>query len=331
MNVTGMACLGSFGTGTRDLLSAFAVLPASEFAGDRAARADTTGLTGLLPARSLRQTDHFTRMALLAVLKAVEDAQDEGGSDFSDGETAIVVASGYGPASPTFDFLDSLLEYGETMASPLAFSHSVQNIPAATLAMRLGLTGPCATVCQWDNPVAPALVIARQWLREGRAKRVLFGAVDELTPFLEETSARLSARKAARASGAHTRVPLGEGAVFFCLEDRDKGKCYGEIGRVELGVGHADFPVLPQAVFFASGRVPLEWAALPGAIRALPAYGNIPIAQAFNLAVFFAQAGDFPGGETVCAHFGRDGLADIVRAAGKSCERAACFNPQRNF
>ncbi|MDR2799873.1 MAG: hypothetical protein LBB52_01225, partial [Desulfovibrio sp.] len=192
--------------------------------------------------------------------------------------------------------------------------------PAATLAICLGLTGPCATVCQWDNPVAPALATAEQWLREGRAKRVLFGAADECTTFLEETSARLSARKAARASGAHPRVPLGEGAVFFCLEDREKGRFYGEIGRVELGVDPADSA--PQTGFFVSGRVPPEWGALPGVIRALPAYGNIPIAQALDLAVFFAQADTFPGGKTACVHFGRDGLADIVRAAGKSGDRA---------
>ncbi|MDR3175983.1 MAG: beta-ketoacyl synthase chain length factor [Desulfovibrio sp.] len=356
MKVTGMACLGSFGTGTRDLLSACAALPAFGFAEGR--RADTAALSGLLPARSLRQTDHFTRMALLAVLKAVEDAQDESGGDFSGGETAIVLASGYGPASPTFDFLDSLLEYGESMASPLAFSRSVQNIPAATLAMRLGLTGPCATVCQWDNPVAPALAIAEQWLREGRARRVLFGAVDEYTPFLAETSARLSARKDACAAEDRPRVPLGEGAVFFCLENRDKSRFYGEIGGIEPGVeperidleniaspgkdlqrkslpgdarrraspalnAPADFPVPLWGEIFVSGRVPPEWAARPGVIRALPAYGNIPVAQAFDLAVFFAQAETFPGGETACVHFGRDGLADIVRAAGKSGERAA--------
>jgi hypothetical protein len=182
----------------------------------RAAAVDTSALKGKLPARALRQLDHFSRTALLCALNALEDA---GISESPLRDTGIILASGYGPATPTFEFQDSILAYGELLASPLAFSRSVQNIPAATLAVMLHMVGPCATVCRGDFPVADALCVARQWLEEGRVERVLFGAVDELTPLLAQLTrlrAGLRSSSAGR-EGLRAALPVSEGAVFFCL------------------------------------------------------------------------------------------------------------------
>ena len=53
----------------------------------RAVLADTEALSGHLPPRALRRTDHFTRMTLLAAYMALEDAGEkylhEQGADFS--------------------------------------------------------------------------------------------------------------------------------------------------------------------------------------------------------------------------------------------------------
>jgi hypothetical protein len=227
--VDGMACLGSFGSGTEALLRG---TPLSAVHADgRAAAVDTSALKDKLPARALRQIDHFSRMALLCALNALEDA---GISENPPRDAGIILASGYGPATPTFEFQDSILAYGELLASPLAFSRSVQNIPAATLAVTLHLVGPCATVCRGDFPVADALCVARQWLEEGRVERVLFGAVDELTPplaLLTRLRAGLRASSAGR-EGLRAALPVSEGAVFFCLTSGNKN-------MPELCGGHA--------------------------------------------------------------------------------------------
>ncbi|MDR2605480.1 MAG: hypothetical protein LBC55_09090 [Desulfovibrio sp.] len=212
--VEGAACLGSFGAGIEALLRGAPL--AAVHADGRAAAVDTSALKGKLPARSLRQLDHFSRTALLCALNALEDA---GLRESPPRDTGLILATGYGPATPTFEFQDSILDYGELLASPLVFSRSVQNIPAATLAVTLRMVGPCATVCRGDFPVADGLCVARQWLEEGRVERVLFGAVDELTPLL----ARLTRLRAVLRSpsagreGLRAALPVSEGAVFFCL------------------------------------------------------------------------------------------------------------------
>ena len=142
---------------------------------------DVSLLSDYFPARSLRQCDRFSRLALLGACLALKDAKTPPANI---GNCGVVLATGYGPTSPTLDFLDSILDHGERMASPLAFSLSVHNIPAAIVAKNLQIQGPCATVCQYESAVASGLLLAAQWLRDERVERVLFGAVDEYTDLL---------------------------------------------------------------------------------------------------------------------------------------------------
>ncbi|MDR1686515.1 MAG: hypothetical protein LBR82_08785 [Desulfovibrio sp.] len=315
--VDGTACLGSFGTGMEALLRG-APLPAVHADG-RAVAADTSALKARLPARALRQIDHFSRMALLCALNALEDA---GIPESPPRDTGIILVSGYGPATPTFEFQDSILAYGEILASPLAFSRSVQNIPAATLAVTLHLVGPCATVCRGDFPVADGLCIARQWLEEGRVERVLFGAVDEYSPLLARLTRLRVGMRASRAGreGLRAALPVSEGAVFFCLTaDKDisafAGKCrrgciedilFGRAGNIDppdnTGVGtRGEVPV------FLSGAVPRRLRALPGMRHVGHVYGNIPIAQAFDAISALSCGNGLPAGRALCLAHGTGG------------------------
>jgi 3-oxoacyl-[acyl-carrier-protein] synthase II len=303
--VEGLACLGSFGGGIAALSAGKPLLPAHP--DGRAAEADLAPLKDRFPARALRQMDRFSRLALLGACMALEDAGIA--REALPPDTGIILATGYGPATPTFNFLDSLLTHGESMASPLAFSHSVQNIPAASLALALNLTGPCLTLCQRDNPGALGLLTARQWLAEGRAQAVLFAAVDEHTPLLAEATRAIVAERGDRL-GSRAALPLGEGAACFLLTSANSPGKQGAIRDIHFGRG-PDLPLpLPDGeTLFLSGAIPPAVRALPGAVQAAPLYGNIPVPQAFDLAL--ALAGRQPA--ALCLAWGSNGVFSGVR------------------
>ena len=65
---------------------------------------DTSRLADFVNKRALRRVDHFSRMAVLASVLALEDA----GMLHEDHQNlAVVLASGYGATRTTFSFLDS--------------------------------------------------------------------------------------------------------------------------------------------------------------------------------------------------------------------------------
>jgi 3-oxoacyl-[acyl-carrier-protein] synthase II len=296
------------------------------FEDSRGAAADISGLKEFISAKGLRQVDHFTRMALLCAVLALRDAGlDLFRSDIVSHRTGIVLATGYGPAKPTFDFLDSIITYGEPMASPLFFSHSVQNIPAASIAIKLGIVGPCLTVCQPDCPVTAALLAAWDWLDEGRVDRVLFGAVDELTPMLALASRRLvlEGRNGKNEKDvAPALPPLGEGAAFFCLDRETAGAKHGCITVVDMthtvpGEEAAiSVHTERERPMFISGYGLAE-TPQRGRIHAASGYGEIPVAQAFDMQLALGAMESFFAltPEADCVSVSRHGLTGLIRVA----------------
>ena len=284
MSVEGMGIVGPFGTHVDDLervTRAFLAGTPEPWSEDAT---DTRALAEHLPARALRRVDHFTRMGLLAAFKAVEHA---GVSPDDLQDTGIVLATGYGPSKLTFDFLDSIIDHGAPLSSPLAFSHSVHNIPAATIALKMHVTGPCFTVTQFETSVGAAFLTARSWLDEGRVERVLVGAVDERTDLLRHTTDRMVAESDQSIHGLRRSHPLGEGAAFFCL--------HGDPNRAQLGfvdnvaVSRGEPTGRENGPVFVSGAAgPTRRTAMgtrEGMFDFTPVYGNIPIAMAFDMAI----------------------------------------------
>lgn len=209
----------------------------------RGGHCDTSDIATYVPARRLRRIDHFTRMTLLAAHRALDDADM---LETRPDRLGIILSTGYGPSQTTFDFLDSIIEDGAPLASPLAFSHSVHNIPAGVLSMLLGTPCPQTTICQLRAPVMTGLQTAAIWLAEGRADSILFGAVDEATPLLEDNTARLSR------SARH----VSEGGAFFLLD--------------AAGTGYAELDLAPSD---ASGKGTAD-----------RDFGHLPVAAALQLA-----------------------------------------------
>ena len=322
--VRGIGVVGGFGVGLGELRLTLEgrrspLLGGIEFQGDQGMeripvfQADLAALDEFVPRRSLRRVDRLSRLALLGAHLALQDA----GIILSGllDRTGVVVTTGYGAAATTFSFLDSVIHDGDACASPTHFSNSVHNAAAAHISILLKITGPCLTVSQFELSTVSALLTAGQWLAEGRVDRVLFGAVDEHCPVRGYCWSRFFGPQAADQSvmplelDRQTSVP-GEGAAFFVLERSEPGRsgAYGHVVNVGMGrEDHQNFdgffdgsPSKPDSpgtllllgadghkatgfryrhVLEAAGRNPLAIAACA------PAYGSLPIGQAFDLAV----------------------------------------------
>lgn len=211
MRIQGIGVVGSFGVG-REALAAALNSSAPDAALVASPASELEALTRFTDKRKLRRLDPFGRLAALASFLALEDAGL--GAHDCDG-LALLVATSFGAAQTTFEFLDSLIEGGDRLASPTHFSQSVHNAAAANVSLLLGATGPSLTVSQFDRPFAAALSTAQSWAAEGRFTRALVGAVDARCPTLSIFFERLSQEDA-----RHPRPRLGGGAAFLLLDAR---------------------------------------------------------------------------------------------------------------
>ena len=292
--VEGHALLGSFGQGHRELLLAIeekkALSRSDAEAPSFLPNTDTAGLSRFFSPRALRQIDHFTRMALLGTSLALQGLEPVA-------RTGIILASGYGLAGPTFAFMDSVLQYGEDMVSPLAFSHSVQNIPTATIARQLAITGPCLTICQPEAAFAQALDMAAQWLAQGFADRVVLVAADEQHPLLPQVVGWLYATQE-REVVTHG---IGEGCAAFVL--CAPGRAGADLlPTLQVLTRLEDKNHLEKIPFFFSSLVPyLPDPAAHDANESVcigaDGYGLVPVAQALDVALSLALMAEPPSGE----------------------------------
>jgi len=175
-----------------------------------------------------RRMSPASRFAVCAALMAVRDA----GLDVGDleGETAVILGTGYGAATITERILRQIFLEGPEAVSPALFTESVANAPAAQIALALKARGANITVTQRRASVAVALERALTLLRKGRAYRVMVGAVDELNPLLHAVLGRVGALARPDVDGQEQAHPFderasgwiaAEGAAVALLERAD--------------------------------------------------------------------------------------------------------------
>lgn len=154
--------------------------PADPLRAQPVLRAGCEGLEELANPRLLRRLDAFAQKTLYAGLLAVRDAQ----VPLVPEQTAVVVATGYGPLGTTFSFLDDIIKKGDNLGSPITFASSVHNAPAFTLSQHLETLGPSLTLTSFGNPWLEALVTAIDWLSSGDASHVILASADEFHPVI---------------------------------------------------------------------------------------------------------------------------------------------------
>ena len=154
------------------------------------------GLNQFFDRLQLRRIDTLSKMALYAAAKTLYDI----GIDLNKGKNDIglIIATGRGPVKQTCDFMDSIIDDGDILASPLAFSQSVHNSIETSITILLNLLGPCLTISQGGDSFASAAVTAKSWLLSGKCKYVLLGAADEEHPvILKEYENKIRKKKCA--------------------------------------------------------------------------------------------------------------------------------------
>ncbi len=232
----------------------------------------------LLPGVSLRRVPRLARMALLAALRAQEEA---GGPQ---PETGLVLGVPHGSVQMNMDFMDSILDHGPKLSSPTAFSCSVSNMCSGMLSLLLGLRAPCLTVSQFELSFAAALTAAITLLRGGRARRMLVCTVDELDARFSACCPELQ----------HPELPRTEGAVCLCLEADVPGDA-GVPGKIPLEVGWGEQDWGQELL--------LSGAAQGQGVRHRALYGHTPLAQALDclLALDDIAGGAAAGRTCLCA------------------------------
>ena len=144
--------------------TAFCCLPEGE--------PDRDGLIKLCRKYGLRRPDRLTQLALTAA----DSVADQLGSD---GETALITVTAYGPANTTCRVLDDILDFPEEQILPTGFSHSVINAAGSYVGAALKIHGPTFALDGFEDPFYEAVDLARILLSRNRCRRVLVIACDE--------------------------------------------------------------------------------------------------------------------------------------------------------
>ena len=136
---------------------------------------DRDGLVKLCRKYALRRPDRLTQMALTAA-----DAISEHLAE-TEGETALITVTAYGPAATTGKVIDDILDYPEEEILPTGFSHSVVNAASSYIGTVLKIHGPAFALAGFEDPFFEAAELARTLLSAGQCRRALIVAADELS------------------------------------------------------------------------------------------------------------------------------------------------------
>ncbi len=223
----------------------------------------------VLPPMKARRMSPPSRFSMVAALAALEDAglsRDALAADHGGDVTAVVFGTSYGPSSYTERILRQILLESPQAASPMLFTESVANAPAAQVALALGCKGPNITVTQREASALVAVGQGAALIRSGRARRALVGGVEELNPLLHSILDRFGAltgsRGMARTDAADPEArPLdlrrsgfvaAEGAAVLVLERTDD--LLDRAGRARALVGPMARAFDPEAPATGWGR-----------------------------------------------------------------------------
>jgi 3-oxoacyl-[acyl-carrier-protein] synthase II len=178
--------------------------------------------------RGYRYNDRATKLALLAVARALADARlvtdgPDGGALTVPGESCGLVASS------NLGNLDTVCRVAQVIAdksisgtSPMDLQNASSNIVASAIAVRFGLRGPNVMLCNGATSGLDAVYLGASLVSAGRVSRVVVVGVEPANAVVE----RLTGRP------AQERF---DGAVAAVLESADAAAARGVASRAALG------------------------------------------------------------------------------------------------
>lgn len=171
-------------------------------------------------------------------------------------ETAVVIATAFGPSSYSEALVRQILFEGPESTSPFYFTESVANAPAAQVAILCRARGPSVTICQREAGALQAVAQGAADVLSGRAPRSLAGSVEEMTPLLHALLDRFGALARPGEDGEEAARPFdrrrdgflaSEGATMLLLEDEESaGERGGRALARVLAWGSAFDPTASQ-------------------------------------------------------------------------------------
>lgn len=271
----GAAAIGPVLEAGRSAIGPVTAFPTNGLASHCAAELPSATLASLMDPDEARRLSRVSRMTLAACRLAIGDAGLSGGDD-----THLVVATEFGDLRSTEEFAAGFLRRGVAGLSPLAFPNTVMNTMAAGTAIALGLRG--ASITLNARHVAGELAVARAavLIAGGRASAALAGGVDEISPLMYGTLARLGAlsprgggEEACRPFDRDANGPIrGEGATFLVLESLESARARGArvLGEIRAaswrsGPRAAAIPAALGAAGLKPGDIGWIYGGAPGA------------------------------------------------------------------
>jgi len=184
-----------------------------------------------IPANTIRRTSHILKMGISSGLMCLKNE----GAEQTD---AIIVGTAMGCFEDTDKFLRSINDNDERMLTPTSFIQSTHNTVAGQIALLVKCHGYNFTYVHQNLSFEYALLDALMLLKEGEAKNILVGGVDELIPPLCELFERAGHIKKTEnlqepiwASTSKGYV-AGEGATFFYLSSTSTANSLAKIKGV---------------------------------------------------------------------------------------------------
>ena len=297
--------------------------------------------------KQLRRADKLSKMAVLAAADAMADSSRE---DIDRKRVGIILATAFGPHGTTFNFLDDILDYGDSGVSPTTFSHSVHNAATSYIANALNIQGPTLTVTQFRFSFQAALQLAKAWLEQGRCDHVLVGGIDHYGEVLgyvadHKLNTATDGRIKPFTFSPTCQVP-GEGAAFFLLGNSSSGNAGCSVStRFDYEESSVVLPA-DLDIIDADGMLPDESAYLSSLSAATPVtsytplFGSMMVGGAFNLAaavlmlknqtMYAAPVPDNPHGLRLVTET-RNARLDTIRCIGCNCYGEKTFTYLRRL
>lgn len=194
-----------------------------------------------------------SKMAVVAAKMAVEESGIDAGALRP---AAVYVSTNFGPSTYSERILAQVFKENPEAVSPMLFTESVANAPAAQIALAFRSVGPNVTVTQREAGALLALSRAAVEVARGRVPMAVVAAVDEISTVLHATLDRLGALASPEDGGEEMARPfdrrrsgflLAEGAGAVVLEREEDARARGAEPLARLRFSSSGFdPAAPR-------------------------------------------------------------------------------------
>ncbi len=195
-----------------------------------------------ISSREAKRMARFTQFAVYAAMQAWEQSGIEGGN-YDAERVGVMLGSGMGGLDVICEQYEELRSNGPRAVSSLFIPKTIINTAAGTIAIRLGLHGPCLGIVTACSSGADAIGQAYYAVKEGRADAMLVGGAEAVFTELAVQGFHQMQALSESADPHRASIPfdkdrqgfvMGEGAAFLLIESEEHmkkrgGKALGQV------------------------------------------------------------------------------------------------------